>query len=376
MQIQNQEWAQSTLTRIEAKMARVVARNRHIIPYTTDQAGHFQDMDVQNPYWWTNGFWGGILWQLYHLTNDQLYREEAIEVEEKLDRNLQRSECLDHDNGFKWGLTAVAHYRILRDQAAKNRGMLAAENLAGRFNLNGRYLRAWNDLPDQNRSGIVIIDCMMNLPLLYWASEETQDPRFKQVAVAHAKTAQAHIVRPDGSVKHIIEFDPVSGEYLRSDGGQGYGHGSSWTRGQAWGIYGFTLSYEATKDESFLNTARQIAQYFIANTPADHLIPIDFRMPKEPWWEDDTAAAIAASGLIELAKHVAEADAAIYLNAAVALLKTLVEQRCNWDQETDNLLTKCSASYFEDQHEYPIIYGDYFFIEALTKLAGQDINLW
>lgn len=376
MRTQDQAWAKETLDRVKTKMAQVVTRNPHIIPYTTDDEGHFKDIYVEDPYWWTNGFWGGLLWQLYHLTEDDMYRDAAIEVEDKLDKNLYHSAYLDHDNGFKWGLTSVAHYRILGDKDAKNRAMLAAENLAGRFNLNGRYIRAWNDLPDENRSGLAIIDCLMNLPLLYWASEETQDPRFYQIALAHAKTAQEHIVRPDGSVKHIIEFDPETGEYLRSLGGQGYGHGSSWTRGQAWGIYGFTLSYEYTKDETFLDTARRIAQYFIANTPENKLIPVDFRMPKQPWWEDATAAAIAASGLIELAQYVDEADAEIYLNAAVGLLKALSEKSCDWNEATDNLLTKCSASYFEDHHEYPIIYGDYFFIEALEKLAEQNINLW
>ena len=376
MNKQDRVWVNETVKKIETKMLSVVKRNQNIIPYTTDSAGHFKDIYLEDPFWWTNGFWGGILWQLYHLTGDAIYRNEAIKVEEKLDKNLTLSDNLDHDNGFKWGPTSVAHYRLFHDDTAKNRAMLAAENLCGRFNLNGRFFRAWNDLPNDNRSGLAIIDCLMNLPLLYWASEESKDPRFYQMAYAHAKTAQEHIVRQDGSVKHIIQFDASTGEYIRSIGGQGYSHGSSWTRGQAWGIYGFTLSYEYTHDESFLDTARNIAQYFIANIPSNKLIPIDFRMPKNPWWEDDSAAAIAASGLIELSKQVEGADSDIYFDAALSLLKSLANNSCDWHESTDNLLTRCSAAYVEDNHEYPIIYGDYFFIEALLKLTGKEMNIW
>ncbi|MFD1465830.1 glycoside hydrolase family 88 protein [Lapidilactobacillus mulanensis] len=369
-------WIREMTIKINKKMRQVVERNQHIIPYTTDSTGHYIDVCKDNPYWWTNGFWGGILWQLYHLTGDEIYQRSAIETEKKLDLNLGSAKHLDHDNGFKWSLTSVAHYRITQDSDAKNRALLAAENLAGRFNLSGQYIRAWNDNGDENRSGTAIIDCMMNLPLLYWASEEEQDPRFYQIALAHAKTAQKYIVRPDGSVKHIINFDPNTGEYLNSVGGQGYAHGSSWTRGQAWGIYGFTLSYQYTNDVSFLDTAKQIAQYFIADIPDDSLIPVDFRMPKSPWFEDSSASAIAASGLIELSKYVDKTDANVYLKVAMRLLRTLDQKSSNWDNETDNILTKCSAQYFEDTHEYPIIYGDYFFIEAILKLSNQAMNIW
>lgn len=376
MKQSNVEWTKATVYKITQKMHQVVQRNQDIIPYTTDAEGHYVDVYQKDPFWWTNGFWGGLLWQLYNLTGDNIYKDSAIGVEKKLDQNLSVADHLDHDNGFKWSLTSVAHYRTSQDLDAKNRALLAAENLAGRFNLNGRFIRAWNDDGGENRSGSAVIDCLMNLPLLYWASEEEQDPRFYQIAVAHAKTAQEYIVRPDGSVKHIINFDPRTGEYINSVGGQGYEHGSSWTRGQAWGIYGFTLSYQYTHDESFLDTAKQIAQYFITNTPDDALIPIDFRMPASPWWEDSSAAAIAASGLIELAKNVDDADATVYLKAAMSLLRALDEKSSDWNCETDNILTKCSAQYFEDNHEYPIIYGDYFFIEAVLKLSNQAMDLW
>lgn len=184
------------------------------------------------------------------------------------------------------------------------------------------------------------------------------------------------MIRPDGSVKHIAVFDPQSGDYLHSQGGQGYEHGSSWTRGQAWGIYGFTLSYEHTNDASFLATAKRIANYFIANIPDSNHIPIDFRQPTEPHLEDASATAIAASGLIELSQHVEEADQQIYLNAAVRLLRTLTSEGVDWNNQHDAFITSCSAEYHEDHHEYPIIYADYFYIEALMKLTDKSFKPW
>ena len=228
----------------------------------------------------------------------------------------------------------------------------------------------------EDTRGWAIIDCMMNLPLLYWASEVTGDPRFKQIATAHADTAQRCFVRDDGSVNHIVEFDPFSGEMIRTYGGQGFKVGSSWTRGQSWGLYGFILSYIHTKDEKYLNTSRRIAHYFISNTPESGLIPVDFRQPAECAWEDSTAAAIAACGLIELSKHVTGRDGDIYLNAALKLLKALDEKRCNWDNGIDNLLEKCTAEYHSDEHEFAIIYGDYYFMEALLKLTEQELFIW
>ena len=368
-------FAEKTLAQVSAKMKAVVARNRGIIPYTTDAQQHFSDMYQKDPFWWTNGFWGGELWQLNRLTGEALFREEAIAVERKLDANLTAVDHLDHDNGFKWGLTAVAHFKDDQDPDARRRGLLAAENMAGRFNLAGHYFRAWNDEDGTNRADLAIIDCMMNLPLLVWASQVEQDPRFKHLALAHAKMAQQLMVRGDGSVKHILVFDPETGAYLHSQGGQGYAHGSSWTRGQAWGIYGFALAARHFHDPSFLVTAQRIANYFIANIPADCRIPVDFRQPQTPFYEDASAAAIAASGLLELAADQPK-DAPLYQRTAVRLLQALADDGVDWDQDHDALVKRCSAQYHEPHHEYPIIYADYFFTEALMKLNHTALDLW
>ena len=371
-------WAQETLERTAHKLEKVAQRSAEKIPYTTVDGVHDDKSGDKEIGWWTNGFWGGIMWQMYTLTGKEIYRNIAEQNEKKLDADLMDYEKLDHDNGFKWLPTAVADYRVTGNRSSKNRGLLAAGNLAGRYNCAGKFIRAWNDWPNSkvDRRGWAIIDCMMNLPLLYWASEETGDPRFSQIAANHADTAMKAFIRGDGSANHIVEFDPASGEMIKSYGGQGYGEGSSWTRGQSWGLYGFMLSYLHTQNNAYLETAERIANYFIANIPDSGLIPVDFRQPEDVKLEDSTAAAIASCGLIELARQKDGRQQKIYLNAALKMLQALTKNSFNWNEEEDNLLTKCTAAYHDEKHEFSIIYGDYFFLEALMKLTDKELFIW
>lgn len=371
-------WAQETLERTAHKLEKVAQRSAEKIPYTTVDGVHDDKSGDKEIGWWTNGFWGGIMWQMYTLTGKEIYRNIAEQNENKLDADLMDYEKLDHDNGFKWLPTAVADYRVTGNRSSKNRGLLAAGNLAGRYNCAGKFIRAWNDWPNSkvDRRGWAIIDCMMNLPLLYWASEETGDPRFSKIAANHADTAMKAFIRGDGSANHIVEFDPASGEMIKSYGGQGYGEGSSWTRGQSWGLYGFMLSYLHTQNNAYLETAERIANYFIANIPDSGLIPVDFRQPEDVKLEDSTAAAIASCGLIELARQKDGRQQKIYLNAALKMLQALTKNSFNWNEEEDNLLTKCTAAYHDEKHEFSIIYGDYFFLEALMKLTDKELFIW
>lgn len=373
---QQNAWVQETLDRMAKKMEKVSRRSAAKIPYTTVKGIH--DDKTNDISWWTNGFWGGMMWQMFHLTGEEFYQRIARQNEEKLDVNFLHYGMLDHDNGFKWLPTAVADYRVTGNPDSKNRGLLAAEILAGRYNCAGKFIRAWNDWDGsgEDHRGWAIIDCMMNLPLLYWAAEETGDPRFSQIAVNHANTAAEYFVRGDGSVNHIVEFDPVTGEMVRTYGGQGAETGSSWTRGQSWGLYGFTLSYLHTKDDNYLETAQRIANYFMANIPESGLIPVDFRQPPDVRWEDSTAAAIASCGLIELAKLTDGRQREVYLDAALKMLRALESHSFNWNEEEDHFLTKCTAAYHDKEHEFSIIYGDYYFLEALLKLTDQELFIW
>lgn len=376
-------WSEGVLNKITKKMEWVAAKNKIKIPYTTNSTGDFDDhsklsgepADFYGISWWTNGFYPGILWKMYYLTKNEMYRKYAEQIELKLTASFDIFNGLHHDVGFMFFPTSVVNYTLTGSKRARTNALHAATILAGRFNLAGKFLRAWNDDEEGDRRGWTIIDSMMNIKLLYWASQKTNDPRFQQIAQAHATTVQKYFIRTDGSVKHIVAFDPASGKYLHSYGGQGFQHGSTWSRGQAWAIYGFTVSYEQTKNSNFLQTAIKTADYFIAHTPKNLHIPIDFIQPPFPEYEDSSAAAISISALLELSKNIADKELADkYYRFALKLLHMLVNERTDFTTHQDNLVNKASAAYHEKNHEYAIIYADYFLIEALMKLNGADLN--
>lgn len=372
-----------TLTRTMEKLSWVSESAEDKIPYTTIN-GVYDDRSAMDMTkcskddginWWCNGFWAGMMWMMYAETKDERYADIARTTEVKLDACFDMYYGLHHDVGFMWLPSAVNDYRLTGNTDARRRALHAANLLAGRFNPVGRFIRAWNDLPDgSDTRGWVIIDCMFNIPLLYWASKETGDPRFRQMAMMHADTVMEHFIREDGSVRHIVEFDPETGAFVRDYGGQGYAQGSSWTRGQGWGLYGFMISYIHTGKKAYLEAAEKIAKYFIANIPKDGLIPVDFCQPAEPDWHDDTAAAIAACGLLELAKNVENGSA--YREAAEKMLCALDEHHCDFTHDTESILQKCTGAYHSREHEFSIIYGDFFFLEALLKCQGEKHFMW
>lgn len=372
------------IAKIREKMDWVSEKSKEKIPYTTFEDGTHDDYNnspkkhriEDGLSWWTNGFWGGMMWLMYHETGEERYAEIAKISEEMLDQCFAEYDRLHHDVGFMWLPTAVAYYRLTKAPDARRRGLHAANLLAGRFNPAGKFIRAWNEVGNDDTRGWAIIDCMFNIPLLYWATEETKDPRFQQIAMLHADTVMENFIRPDGSSEHIVEFDPFQGGVVKTYGGQGYEAGSAWTRGQSWALYGFMMSYIHTRKEEYFHTAKRAAHYFISNIPESGIIPVDFRQPKEPAWEDSTAAAIAACGLIEMAKRVGEYEKDLYLNAALKLLHTLDEKRCCWSKDKDCIVENGSESYHSEVHHQPIIYGDYYFMEAVFKLKGNDIFLW
>ncbi len=373
--VSDREWAGKVAEKIYGKMKKSAERSVDKIPYLTVD-GHFDDWSDRIS-WWTNGFYGGQLWQLYHAYGDEIFRTVAENIENKLDGSLMDYMGMDHDSGFKWLLTSVANHKKTGSEKSKNRGMLAAANLAGRFNIAGNFIRAWNDGGDGNTAGWAIIDCMMNLPLLYWAKEQTNDPRFTHIAKAHADTAIKAFVRENGSVNHIVQFDVETGEVVGTLGGQGKEIGSSWTRGQAWAIYGFTLSYIHTGNKIYLDTAKKVARYFESCLTESDIVPVDFCQDKDCQWEDSTAAAIAACGMLEIEKNADNDEEKLFFhNTAMRLLKALEEKRSNWDENVDNIIENGSVAYHDERHNFPMIYGDYYFTEAIFKLCDKELFMW
>jgi unsaturated chondroitin disaccharide hydrolase len=314
------------------------------------------------------------MWLFYAGAGQDAFREEALRTQKLLVEEILAFDALSHDVGFQYLLSTGANYKITGDTESARHTLHAATLLAGRFNPHG-FLRAWNPA---GKEGWAIVDCLMNLPLLYWAGRYTKDPRFEQIARIHADTSMRVFVRPDGSCNHIVIFDPSTGEMLDTPGGQGYQAGSSWSRGQAWALNGFVLSFLCTGEQRYLDTAKRIAHYFISNIQEDGLTACDFRQPPEPQRLDNIAAACASCGLIELAKCLPDEQKETYLRPARRMLRVLDEKCADYTELTLGVLQKCTASYGTDPagEHINMVYGDYFFAEAVAKLCGIDPMLW
>lgn len=367
------QWAEDIWKKLELKLEAECRRLGSMMPYIPAD-GKYEDMGKRELTAWTNGFYSGILWQMYHATGKDCYKEAAAGIEGRLDEAFASFTKLDHDVGFLWLHTAVADYRLTGSAASRARGLHAAGILAGRYNPNGKYIKAWNG----ERAGIAIVDCLMNLPLLYWAAEELCDQALRQIAVNHTETALKYILRPDGSCNHMVEFDPATGEYMGNPGGQGYESGSSWSRGQAWAIYGMSLAYRYTGNEAYLDAAKRTAHYFCANLAVNDYVPlIDFRAPARPVYYDTTAGVCAACGLLELSEHVSAFEKDLYVKSAVRCLKAVTEKFCEWDPEKDSIVAFGSARYDrESDRQVPIIYGDYYLTEGILRLLDRDFLIW
>ena len=369
---ENKPWIDEVWAKLDKKLSRTAVKSRDKIPSTSKNGVH--DDTSGSPHCWTNGFWGGLMWLMYAETGNEEYLKTALRSEELMDKAFEDMEQMHHDVGFMWHLTSGVNYKLTGNRASRNRNLLCAMSLMSRFKLDGGYIRCWNGKwKGEDTDYWTIIDCMMNIPLLYWASEEIGDDRFKQIAMAHADMTLRDHVRPDGSMNHIVVHDPKTGEMVGTKAGQGYAVGSSWSRGTSWGIYGFILSYIYTKEQRYLDTAKKIAHYFIANCAATDWLPLlDFRQPYETEYYDATCGAIAACGMIEIAKHVPEYEQKLYLNGALNILKALEKNFCNWEENEDSIMLKGSVMYTSGVH-IPILYGDYYFTEAILKLKGSKL---
>ena len=367
----NKDFIDTTWKKIEEKLCLVAERNKGKLPYTTEN-GRYNDFSETMPDAWTNGFWPGMMWLLYVGSGKELYREVAEGAEKLLEVAAGDFDLLHHDVGFMWRISSGVNYRLTGNKKAKTRTMYMAASLASRYNMMTKSIRAWIE---EERSRLVIIDCMMNLPLLYWASEETNDPRFSFIAQSHADTAMKNHIRSDGSVAHVLEYDLQTGELLGGAPGQGTGLDSSWTRGQAWALYGFILSYIHTGKEEYLETAKKVAHYFIACVSEfNYVAPYDFRQPDDFEGIDTSASAIAACGLIEIAKVVPDCEQSLYLRPAIKMLKALCEEHCNWSAEEDSILQNVASS--AKKMNRPYIFGEYYFVEAFYKLKGFEPLFW
>lgn len=323
---------------------------------------------------WTNGFFGGMMWLMYNATKNNEFRLTAENQEKMLDDALVNYDGLHHDVGFMWGLTSKSNYRLTGNKDSRTRSLFAANVLSARANIKGGYIRPWNGpgMTGKDRKNQTIIDTMMNLPLLYWASEELEDDRFKYVANMHADMALSDHMREDGSIKHIVLHNETTPGAIGNLAGQGYSEESVWSRGQSWAVYGFILCYLHTGEEKYLAASKKAADYFLAEVAkSDYKTLTDFIAPAEPLYYDNSAGVCASCGMIELYKVTKDEK---YLNGAVKILQAM-EEDCIFDDSNQSVLQNCMESYKAGEST-DLIYGDFFLCEALLKLKNEKFLIW
>jgi unsaturated chondroitin disaccharide hydrolase len=323
---------------------------------------------------WVAGFWPGMLWLAYHATQDTTLRAQAEALFPSFTHRLEKRVDLSHDLGFLYTLSARPAWLLTGNQQARDTGLWAARELSKRFNPRGNYIQAWGDIGEQPEAGRMIIDCMMNLSLLYWASAETGDNDYRKMAHHHATSTLQYLVRQDGSTYHTFFFNPQTGQPIGGKTSQGYADESLWTRGQAWAIYGFALSAQWLDNPDFLAAAQKTADRFLAESPVDRTPLWDLRLPTNaPQYFDSSAGAIAACGLLRLAQLTGNTD---YRQQAETLIKTLRAECLETEPNRQGLLKYGAQHVPAGVADDYLIYGDYFFLEALVTLTRQAPDFW
>jgi unsaturated chondroitin disaccharide hydrolase len=331
---------------------------------------------------WTDGFWSGMLWLSYEYSKDVTFRSAAIGTIQSFQNRLNSNIQLDHhDIGFLYSLSSKAQWMIEQDEHAKQLTIEAADILMNRWRAEGQYIQAWGPKGDPDNGGRIIIDCMMNLPLLYWAYEKTGNEEYKLAAVIHADKSMRFLIRGDDSSYHTFYFNPENGEAIRGGTAQGYTDGSTWTRGQAWAIYGFALSYRYTGNPLYLETAKRTAAYFIKHLPDDYVAYWDFDAPiQKDTKRDSSASAIAACGLLEIISHLEPDDPerAYFQDAIHRSMQSLIDNYSTIGQaDAQGLLEH--GSYSVRGGAAPddfMIWGDYYYMEALMRLQNGHKGYW
>ncbi|MFI3292999.1 MAG: glycoside hydrolase family 88 protein [Rikenellaceae bacterium] len=321
---------------------------------------------------WTSGFYPGVLWLTYEFTGNETVRAKA-EIFTLMLREVAFSPARDHDIGFQVYPSFGNGYRLTGNSSFKYAMLSAADTLATLFNPTVGAIHSWPFKPEYEHN--TIVDNMMNLELLFWAAKNGGEERLKDIAVSHAEVTQKYIVRPDNAVYHLGEFSK-DGKFIRGVAHQGYADESMWARGQAWGIYGFAIAYRESGREDFLATSMRLADHFIERLPKDGVPYWDFDVPSIPDApKDASAAAAAASGMLELYllindKSVGEK----YYEAAVKLLESISTDEY-MATGTDAILTHSTGHHPKGwEIDVPIIYGDYYYLDALLKLKRVNFT--
>lgn len=366
--------------------------SRQILRVLPDFTDRFQQAYSENGFYpptdnkdWTTGFWTGEIWLAYEHTQDPRLRQAGeIQVRSFLDRIEKKISVDHHDMGFLYSPSCVAAYKLTGSEEGRRAAVLAAEQLITRYHPVGEFIQAWGPM-DQPENYRLIIDCLLNLPLLYWASDETGDDRYRNIAEKHIHTAVSNVIREDYSTWHTFFFDMETGAPDHGATCQGYRDGSAWARGQAWGIYGLALAYKYTGREEYIELFRNVTEYFLSHLPKDLV----------PYWDleftdgddqprDSSSASIAVCGMLEMSGYLEAREAERCRRIAARIMKSLYDHYAVKDFGISNGLVLHST--YSNRSPYNTcnhcgvdecnVWGDYFYMEALTRMSGDWISYW
>lgn len=329
---------------------------------------------------WTDGFWTGLLWLCYEYTGDDAFKNLALKnVDSFLNRVEKRIELDHHDLGFLYSLSCVAGYKLTGSAEGRKAGLLAADKLMERFQEKGGFIQAWGELGARDNYRL-IIDCLLNIPLLHWAFLETGKPVYRNAAMRHYEAACNNVIRDDASAYHTFYFDPETGEPLKGVTRQGYSDDSAWARGQAWGIYGIPLNYRYVKDDSAFNLFKGMTNYFLNRLPEDEVCYWDLIFTDgSNQSRDSSAAAIGVCGIHEMLKYLpeVESDKNTYRHAMHCILRSLIERYTAPEIKPGNpvLLHGVYSWHSGKGVDEGNIWGDYYYMEALMRFY-KDWNLY
>lgn len=350
----------------------------------------FPDSNSQNQFYpktenleWTTGFWTGQIWLAYKITGEECFKIAGnIQVESFMQRILQRQDVDHHDMGFLFSPSCVAAWQLTGNQTARRAALLAADNLMERFQEKGQFFQAWGTIGAADNYRL-IIDCLLNMPLLFWASAETGLAVYREKAIAHITTAMKLLIRPDCSTYHTYFFDPVTGEPVRGVTHQGNRDGSAWSRGQAWGVYGTAMAYRYVRNKEYIEIFEKVTKFFLEHLP-ENLIPYwDFDFDDgstEP--RDSSAAAIAVCGMLQMARYLSKEKADFYRQMASRLMYALWQHCAVRDSKSSGGLLR-HGTYARGSVNNPCtdrgvdecnLWGDYYYLEGLVKCIMSMIK--
>lgn len=372
-----------TQSKLEQALENALHKIRKAIPSFSDCFPTASSVDgvygkQENEGGWTQSFWTGILWLAYEHTGDEIYKKTAEGLLATFANRVDNMVGMgDHDIGFIFTLSMVAGYKVTGNEYMREKALDAARVLADRFREKGQFIQLYGDADCEEAAYYrLIIDCLMNIHLLFWAGKESGNEEFTNKAFAHFNTTMETVVRNDGSTFQNFYFDQKTGARLGGGTKQGLSDSSAWSRGQAWGVTGVPFTYSYMQNSEIMNKYYSIADYYIDHLPDDYVAywDLSFTSGDEP--RDSSAAAIAVCGLLEACKVMPLDDERRkrYMETAEKIMNSLIESYTTKDDAESNGLLKHGTYFYAGNLgiDECCIWGDYFYMEALMRFLNPD----